>query len=79
MYEFMSKGSLSNFLFDTERPSWNQRIKIALGIARGLLYLHEKCYTQIIHCDIKCLNILSNGTCTARILDFRLVKLLRTN
>ncbi|CAL2262820.1 unnamed protein product [Prunus armeniaca] len=34
-------------------PNWYQRRKIALGIARGLLYLHEECSSQIVHCDIK--------------------------
>ena len=78
VYEFMSKGSLASFLFGTERPSWNQRMKIAFGTARGLLYLHEECSTQIIHCDIKPQNILFDETCTTRISDFGLAKLLKT-
>nr|XP_023915156.1 G-type lectin S-receptor-like serine/threonine-protein kinase LECRK3 [Quercus suber] len=58
VYEYMSNGSLANFLFGISRPHWNQRVQIAFGIARGLMYLHEECCTQIIHCDIKPQNIL---------------------
>ncbi|PRQ35327.1 putative protein kinase RLK-Pelle-SD-2b family [Rosa chinensis] len=47
VYEFLSNGTLANFLF--AEPSWKQRIDIAYGVAKGLLYLHEECNTQIIH------------------------------
>lgn len=47
-----------------------------MGIARGLLYLHEECSTQIIHCDIKPQNILLDNYYHARISDFGLAKLL---
>lgn len=60
VYEFMANGALSKFLFgEGDRPNWSKRAEIAIGIARGLLYLHEKCETQIIHCDIKPENVLS--------------------
>ncbi|PPD66850.1 hypothetical protein GOBAR_DD36269 [Gossypium barbadense] len=52
---------------------------IALGIARGLLYLHEECSTQIIHCDIKPQNILLDEHYNAKISDFGLAKLLVMN
>lgn len=56
----MANGALSKFLFgEGDRPNWSKRAEIAIGIARGLLYLHEKCETQIIHCDIKPENVLS--------------------
>ncbi|XP_062083191.1 G-type lectin S-receptor-like serine/threonine-protein kinase RLK1 [Humulus lupulus] len=58
VYEFLCNGTLANFLFGDIKPSWNQRCELALGIAKGLLYLHEECYSQIIHCDIKPQNIL---------------------
>ncbi|XP_052116375.1 G-type lectin S-receptor-like serine/threonine-protein kinase LECRK2 [Arachis duranensis] len=78
VYEFMSKGSLASFLFDTtERPSWFQRMQIALETARGILYLHEECSTQIIHCDIKPQNVLLDESFTAKISDFGLAKLLK--
>jgi hypothetical protein len=76
VYEYMSNGSLSSFLFGISRPHWNQRVQIALGIARGLMYLHEECSTQIIHCDIKPQNILLDEYFTPRISDFGLAKLL---
>ena len=77
IYELMKNGTLSNFLFgEGERPSWESRAEIALGIARGLLYLHEECDTQIIHCDIKPQNVLLDNNYTAKIADFGLAKLL---
>uniref|UniRef100_A0A2N9HJA1 Receptor-like serine/threonine-protein kinase n=1 Tax=Fagus sylvatica TaxID=28930 RepID=A0A2N9HJA1_FAGSY len=76
VYEYMSNGSLATFLFGISRPHWNQRVQIAFGIARGLMYLHEECSTQIIHCDIKPQNILLDEYFTPRIADFGLAKLL---
>lgn len=79
VYEFMTNGSLNRFLFGDTKLQWNIRAQLALGVARGLLYLHEECSTQIIHCDIKPQNILLDGNFTAKISDFGLAKLLRTN
>ncbi|XP_068649246.1 G-type lectin S-receptor-like serine/threonine-protein kinase LECRK3 [Aristolochia californica] len=77
VYEFMNHGSLSRFLLGGSKPTWNQRVQIAFGIARGLIYLHEECQTQIIHCDIKPENVLLDESLTPRIADFGLAKLLR--
>ncbi|KAI9196402.1 hypothetical protein LWI28_023608 [Acer negundo] len=79
VYEYMSKGSLANFLFGESRPNWHSRMQIAFGTARGLFYLHEECNKQIIHCDIKPQNILLDDCLTARISDFGLAKLLKTD
>ncbi|XP_044964030.1 G-type lectin S-receptor-like serine/threonine-protein kinase LECRK2 [Hordeum vulgare subsp. vulgare] len=79
VYEFMTNGSLNEFLFGDARPDWNHRVQVALGVARGLLYLHEECSTQIIHCDIKPQNILLDANFMAKIADFGLAKLLRAN
>nr|XP_016465275.1 PREDICTED: G-type lectin S-receptor-like serine/threonine-protein kinase RLK1 [Nicotiana tabacum]XP_033513302.1 G-type lectin S-receptor-like serine/threonine-protein kinase RLK1 [Nicotiana tomentosiformis] len=76
VYEFMSHGSLADFLFSQSRQQWNKRIRIAYGVARGISYLHEECSTQIIHCDIKPQNILLDDSFEARISDFGLAKLL---
>ncbi|KAA8526029.1 hypothetical protein F0562_007871 [Nyssa sinensis] len=76
VYEFMSNGSLADFLFRSPRPDWNQRTWVALGIARGLVYLHEECNATIIHCDIKPQNILLDNHFTPRISDFGLAKSL---
>ncbi|KAI3944145.1 hypothetical protein MKW92_015681 [Papaver armeniacum] len=53
VYEFMSNKSLAAHLFGNFKPDWKQRIQIAVGISRGLLYLHEECSTQIIHFSSK--------------------------
>ena len=79
VYELMSNGTLASFLFTPLKPDWNERVHIILGIARGLVYLHEGCCTQIIHCDIKPQNILLDDQYNARISDFGLAKLLLIN
>ncbi|KNA25157.1 hypothetical protein SOVF_008830 [Spinacia oleracea] len=79
VYEYMSNGSLADYLFRDSKPSWIERVIIAQGTARGLLYLHEECSTQIIHCDIKPQNILLDEYQNARISDFGLAKLLILN
>ncbi|XP_071720881.1 G-type lectin S-receptor-like serine/threonine-protein kinase LECRK3 [Rutidosis leptorrhynchoides] len=79
VYEYMSNGTLASFLFENNKPSWNQRSHIALGIAKGLWYLHEECTTQIIHCDIKPQNVLLDDYYNPRISDFGLAKLLKMN
>jgi hypothetical protein len=78
VFELMPNGALSRFLFkEGEKPSWIQRSEMALGIARGLRYLHEEFETQIIHCDIKPQNVLLDVNYTAKIADFGMSKLLK--
>ncbi|OWM91383.1 G-type lectin S-receptor-like serine/threonine-protein kinase LECRK1 [Punica granatum] len=80
VYEHMANGSLADLLFNPEaRPSWRERVGIALQIARGILYLHEECELQIVHCNIKPQNILMDELWTARISDFSLAKVLMPN
>ncbi|XP_028762664.1 G-type lectin S-receptor-like serine/threonine-protein kinase LECRK4 [Neltuma alba] len=79
VYEFMSNGTLADILFRQPKPKWNLRVSLALGIARGLLYLHEECETPIIHCDIKPQNILIDENFMPKISDFGLAKLLYSN
>ncbi|XP_059433157.1 G-type lectin S-receptor-like serine/threonine-protein kinase LECRK1 [Corylus avellana] len=77
VYEYMSNGSLSDLLFRAERrPDWDERVRIARDVARGILYLHEECEAPIIHCDIKPQNILMDDFWTAKISDFGLAKFL---
>lgn len=61
-----------------EKPSldWNRRLCIALGAARGLVYLHEQCNPKIIHRDVKAANILLDESYEAVVGDFGLAKLL---
>ncbi|CAJ2634774.1 unnamed protein product [Trifolium pratense] len=77
VYEYMSNGSLGKLLFGGQRrPGWDERVRIALDIARGISYLHGECEASIIHCDIKPQNILMDEFWTAKISDFGLAKLL---
>ncbi|KAH0713539.1 hypothetical protein KY289_009498 [Solanum tuberosum] len=78
VYEYMTNGSLADILFTTEKqPTWEERCGITRDIARGLLYLHDECDTQIIHCDIKPQNILMDDQYCAKISDFGMAKLLK--
>ncbi|KAL2348690.1 hypothetical protein Fmac_002690 [Flemingia macrophylla] len=78
VYEFMPKGSLENHLFwrntNTEPLSWDTRLKIAIGAARGLAFLHTS-EMQIIYRDFKASNILLDEDYNAKISDFGLAKL----
>lgn len=79
VYDYMPNGSMDAHLFqekDSEVLDWNTRYQIALGTARGLAYLHEKCRDCIIHCDIKPENILLDGEFCPKVADFGLAKLM---
>lgn len=62
----------------TGKPAldWNTRKRIAIGAARGLLYLHEQCDPKIIHRDVKAANVLLDDEYEAVVGDFGLAKLL---
>ncbi|KAM3744171.1 hypothetical protein ACB098_06G032300 [Castanea mollissima] len=80
VYEYMNNGSLADLIFKAERPPiWKERIRYALDVARGLLYLHEESEVRIIHCNIKPQNILMDNNWTAKISDFGFAKLLMPN
>ncbi|XWS33191.1 hypothetical protein CRYUN_Cryun22dG0058200 [Craigia yunnanensis] len=71
VYEYLSNGSLADILFHNKvRPIWKERVRIALDVAKGILYLHEECVVRIIHCNIKPQNILLDDSLTAKISDF---------
>ncbi|XP_008230190.1 PREDICTED: G-type lectin S-receptor-like serine/threonine-protein kinase At2g19130 [Prunus mume] len=79
VYDYMPNGSLDSQLFHDMRPNvldWKTRYQIALGTARGLAYLHEKCRDCIIHCDIKPENILLDTELGPKVADFGLAKLV---
>jgi len=79
VYEYMPHGSLDGCLFKTDSDDvllWNTRYQIAIGIAKGLAYLHDKCRDCIIHCDIKPENILLDTSFVPKVSDFGLAKLL---
>ncbi|KAI3731454.1 hypothetical protein L1987_62642 [Smallanthus sonchifolius] len=80
VYPFMLNGSVASKLRDQihGKPvlDWSRRKNIALGTARGLLYLHEQSDPKIIHRDVKAANILLDEDFEAVVGDFGLAKLL---
>ncbi|KAH9620854.1 hypothetical protein KSS87_017849 [Heliosperma pusillum] len=76
VYEFISNKTLEFHLHGEGRPpmSWVTRLRIALGAAKGLAYLHEDCHPKIIHRDIKASNILIDAEFEAKVSDFGLAK-----
>ncbi|CAL9112723.1 unnamed protein product [Musa textilis] len=77
VYEYMPKGSLENHLFRRgaafEPLSWSIRLKIAIGAARGLAFLHSS-EKQVIYRDFKASNILLDANYNAKLSDFGLAK-----
>ncbi|CAN6227325.1 unnamed protein product [Urochloa humidicola] len=78
VYEYMQNRSLDVYLFRSNGNilNWSTRYQIAIGIAKGLSYLHESCHECIIHCDIKPENILLDASFVPKIADFGMAKLL---
>ncbi|MCO5571581.1 hypothetical protein L7F22_025326 [Adiantum nelumboides] len=74
VYEFMQRGSLENHLFRRALPlSWNTRMKIALGAAKGVEFLHSS-KRPVIYRDFKASNILLDSGYCAKLSDFGLAK-----
>uniref|UniRef100_M4E9T7 non-specific serine/threonine protein kinase n=1 Tax=Brassica campestris TaxID=3711 RepID=M4E9T7_BRACM len=77
VYEFLENGSLDQFI--SKKSSLNLDTStlygIALGVARGLEYLHHGCKTRIVHFDIKPQNILLDDNLCPKVSDFGLAKL----
>ncbi|KAG2566181.1 G-type lectin S-receptor-like serine/threonine-protein kinase At2g19130 isoform X2 [Panicum virgatum] len=80
VYEHMPNLSLDAHLFRSSDAaaalSWGTRYRVALGVARGLAYLHESCRDCVIHCDVKPQNILLDGSFCPKIADFGMAKLM---
>ncbi|VAI52410.1 unnamed protein product [Triticum turgidum subsp. durum] len=78
IYEYMPNGSLDRYIYSENHKEilgWERLYAIAIGIARGLEYLHHSCNTRIIHFDIKPHNILLDRDFCPKIADFGLAKL----
>ncbi|KAM5581468.1 serine/threonine-protein kinase PBL34-like [Rosa sericea] len=75
VYEFLPRGSLENHLFRRSLPlPWSIRMKIALGAAKGLSFLHEEVQKPVIYRDFKTSNILLDADYNAKLSDFGLAK-----
>ncbi|PAN22130.1 hypothetical protein PAHAL_3G516100 [Panicum hallii] len=78
VYEYMNRGSLDQTLFraGAAAPEWPARLRVCIGAARGLAYLHAGCDRKILHCDVKPENILLDDRGGVKIADFGLAKLM---
>ncbi|XP_031116817.1 LEAF RUST 10 DISEASE-RESISTANCE LOCUS RECEPTOR-LIKE PROTEIN KINASE-like 2.5 [Ipomoea triloba] len=77
VYDFMSNGSLDRYINQGANASllnWQRKFEIAVGVARGIEYLHRGCNIQILHFDIKPQNILLDHNFVPKISDFGLAK-----
>ncbi|ONM37230.1 Protein kinase superfamily protein [Zea mays] len=79
VYEYMPRGSLEDHLLDLP-PSWkplpwHTRMRIAVGAAKGIQYLHEVANPPVIYRDLKASNILLDADFNAKLSDFGLAKL----
>ncbi|KAJ1440000.1 Serine/threonine-protein kinase, active site [Sesbania bispinosa] len=80
VYEYVNNGNLEQWLHGAMRQhgflTWEARMKIVLGTAKALAYLHEAIEPKVVHRDIKSSNILIDDDFNAKISDFGLAKLL---
>ncbi|XAR61028.1 Non-specific serine/threonine protein kinase [Bertholletia excelsa] len=78
VYELVPNGSVESHLHGADKKrgplDWDARLKIALGAARGLAYLHEDSNPRVIHRDFKASNILLEEDFTPKVSDFGLAK-----
>ncbi|KAK4277468.1 hypothetical protein QN277_015464 [Acacia crassicarpa] len=80
VYEYVDNGNLEQWLHGDTNPSspltWDIRMNIILGTAKGLTYLHEGLEPKVVHRDIKSSNILLDKRWNPKVSDFGLAKLL---
>ncbi|KAL0306713.1 UNVERIFIED_CONTAM: putative receptor-like protein kinase, partial [Sesamum radiatum] len=80
VYEYVNNGNLEQWLHGAMRQhgtlTWEARMKVLLGTAKALAYLHEAIEPKVVHRDIKSSNILIDDEFNAKVSDFGLAKLL---
>ncbi|CAN1152225.1 Probable receptor-like protein kinase At5g18500 [Linum perenne] len=80
VYEYVNNGNLEQWLHGAMRHhgylTWEARIKVLLGTAKALAYLHDAIEPKVVHRDIKSSNILIDDDFNAKVSDFGLAKLL---
>ncbi|CAA2934070.1 receptor-like serine/threonine-protein kinase ALE2 [Olea europaea var. sylvestris] len=78
VYELVPNGSVESHLHGDDKKKvpldWDARLKIALGAARGLAYLHEDSNPRVIHRDFKASNVLLEHDFTPKVSDFGLAR-----
>ncbi|KAL6614782.1 hypothetical protein ACP70R_037052 [Stipagrostis hirtigluma subsp. patula] len=83
VYEYVNNGNLEQWLHGAMGQhgvlSWENRIKILLGTAKALAYLHEAIDPKVVHRDIKSSNILIDDEFNSKVSDFGLAKLLNSD
>ncbi|KAL6571724.1 hypothetical protein OROHE_003367 [Orobanche hederae] len=81
VYEYVNNGNLEQWLHGgmsrLGHLTWDERMKILLGTAKALAYLHDAIEPKVVHRDIKASNILIDDDFNAKLSDFGLAKLLR--
>ncbi|KAK4592257.1 hypothetical protein RGQ29_016684 [Quercus rubra] len=87
VYEFMTNGNLDGWLHPVSRRNevpeeqthlnFLQRLNIAIDVANALEYLHHRCHSPIVHCDLKPSNVLLDDEMIGHVGDFGLARFLR--